>query len=307
MNILYLKYAVEVARTGSISRAAQTLYVAQPNVSRAIRELEGSLGIVIFERTPKGMTLTPDGERLMQYARNILHQIDEVEEIFRDGKAGKQKFSISVPRATYISYAFARFTRQLPKDAPVELVYKETNASRAVSNILNADFKLGILRYAEKHERYFCEMLEEKGLTHELVTEFHYTLLMSREHPLATKETIRYSDLTPYIEVAHGDPFVPSLPLSEVRREELPDDIGRRILVFERASQFDILSANPEAFMWVSATPPDLRERYGLVERDCADNAKVYKDVLIHSKDYRLSSLDKLFITELCRAKRAYF
>ena len=110
MNILYLKYAHEVARSGSISKAAKQLFVAQPNISRAIKELETSLGITIFERTTKGMVLTPDGERLMQYANNILNQIQEVEKIFLKGEGQKQKFSISVPRASYISYAFSRFS-----------------------------------------------------------------------------------------------------------------------------------------------------------------------------------------------------
>lgn len=306
MNILYLKYAVEVARTGSINKAAEALYVAQPNVSRAIKELEASLGISIFERTSKGMTLTPDGERLMQYARNILSQIDEVEELFRNGENRKKKFSISVPRASYISHAFAQFTKQLPKECPVEIFYKETNALRAINNILNADFKLGIIRYAERHDRYFKEMLVEKGLSFELVTEFHYVLIMNKEHPLANKETVRYDDLKPYIEIAHADPFVPSLPLSEVRKEELPNDIDRRIFIFERASQFDILAANPETFMWVSSVPGELLDKFGLVEKKCVDNDKKYRDVLIHRKDYQLSSLDKMFITELCNSKRKF-
>ena len=68
MNILYMKYAVEVAKTGSINKAADNLYIAQPNLSRAVKELENSLGITVFKRTPKGMTLTHDGEKFIQYA-----------------------------------------------------------------------------------------------------------------------------------------------------------------------------------------------------------------------------------------------
>ena len=66
MNILHLKYAVEIAKTGSLNKAAENLYMGQPNLSRAIRELEGSLGITIFERTPRGMRTTPDGEEILQ-------------------------------------------------------------------------------------------------------------------------------------------------------------------------------------------------------------------------------------------------
>ncbi len=306
MNILYLKYAAEVAKCGSISKAAEKLFVAQPNISRAIKELEGSLGITVFERNAKGMSLTPDGERLMRYAGGILTQIEEVEEVFRGGESKKLKFSISVPRASYISRAFAGFTAKLPADVPVEILYKETNALRAINNVLNSSYRLGIIRYAERHDRYFKDMLEEKGLAYELVTEFSYRLIFHREHPLAAKETITEADLTKYLEIAHADPFVPSLPLAEVRKEELSEGGNRRVFVFERASQFDILSVNKEAYMWVSAVPEDLLARYDLVERECADHQKIYKDMLIRQSSYRLSPLDKAFITELCNARRKY-
>lgn len=306
MNILYLKYAAEVAKCGSISKAAEKLFVAQPNISRAIKELEGSLGITIFERNAKGMSLTPDGERLMRYAGGILTQIEEVEEVFRGGESKKLKFSISVPRASYISRAFAGFTAKLPADVPVEILYKETNALRAINNVLNSSYRLGIIRYAERHDRYFKDMLEEKGLAYELVTEFSYRLIFHREHPLAAKKTVTEADLTKYLEIAHADPFVPSLPLAEVRKEELSEGGNRRVFVFERASQFDILSVNKEAYMWVSAVPEDLLARYDLVERECADHQKIYKDMLIRQSSYRLSPLDKAFITELCNARRKY-
>lgn len=306
MNILYLKYAAEVAKCGSISKAAEKLFVAQPNISRAIKELEGSLGITVFERNAKGMSLTPDGERLMRYAGGILTQIEEVEEVFRGGESKKLKFSISVPRASYISRAFAGFTAKLPADVPVEILYKETNALRAINNVLNSSYRLGIIRYAERHDRYFKDMLEEKGLAYELVTEFSYRLIFHREHPLTAKETVTEADLTKYLEIAHADPFVPSLPLAEVRKEELSEGGNRRVFVFERASQFDILSVNKEAYMWVSAVPEDLLARYDLVERECADHQKIYKDMLIRQSSYRLSPLDKAFITELCNARRKY-
>ena len=185
-------------------------------------------------------------------------------------------------------------------------MYKETNALRAINNVLNSSYRLGIIRYAERHDRYFKDMLEEKGLAYELVTEFSYRLIFHREHPLATKETITEADLTKYLEIAHADPFVPSLPLAEVRKEELSEGGNRRVFVFERASQFDILSVNKEAYMWDSAVPEDLLARYDLVERKCADHQKIYKDMLIRQSGYRLSSLDKAFITELCNARRKY-
>ena len=305
MNILHMKYAVEVAKVGSLNKAAETLLIAAPNVSRSIKELEADIGISIFERTTKGMELTPEGEEFINYAKGILNQIDEVESFYKKGSAKKQRFSISVPRACYISEAFSQFSKSLSKEA-AEIFYKETNSQRTIRNILEHDYKLGIIRYAENYDKYFKAMLEEKGFCYELVTEFTYSLIMSADSPLAKKEEIAFDDLADYIEIAHADPYVPSMPLSKVVKEELPDNVDRRIFIFERASQFDLLSNNPETFMWVSPAPESLLKRYNLIQKKCIDNKKIYKDVLIYKNGYKLSKLDRQFITELCESKRRY-
>ena len=305
MNLLHMKYAVEVARYGSINKASEKLLVAQPNLSRCIKELEGDLGITIFERSSRGMTLTPDGEDFVRYAARALQQIDEIEQKYKDPAPHKQRFSISVPRASYISDAFARFSRRLSAD-PAEIYYMETNTSRTISNLLQADYRLGVIRYAAGFERYFREMLEEKGLTGELVAEFTFVLIMSRESAIAQKERITYQDLKPLIEIVHGDPYVPSLPVSVVKRAELPEDTARRIFLFERGGQFDLLVENPETFMWVSPLPQKLLERYGLVQRACADNAKRYRDVLIRKKDYVPTETDRMFLEELAVSRRRW-
>lgn len=298
MNISHMKYAVEVAKAGSLNKASESLYVALPNVSRSIKELEADLGITIFERSAKGVTLTPEGEEFIGYAKSILKQIDHVENLYKDGSVPKQRFSISVPRACYIGEAFVAFSKTLSEDA-AEIFYKETNSQRTIHNMINHDYKLGIIRYAENYDRYFKAMLEEKGISYEMVTEFSYRLIMSAENPLAKKEKITFHDLTSYIEIAHADPYVPSLPLAKVVKEELPDNIDRRIFIFERASQFDLLSRNPETFMWVSPTPQSVLDRYGLVQKECIDNKKIYKDVLIYHKGYKLTELDRKFIAAL--------
>ena len=300
-----MKYALEVAKSGSINKAAEVLMVAAPNVSRSIKELETDFGITIFERTQNGTKLTPEGEEFINYAKGVLRQIDEIERFYKTGAPKKQKFSISVPRACYISEAFANFSKSLSKEA-AEVFYKETNSQRTIHNMTEHDYNLGIIRYAENYDKYFKSMLEEKGFQYELVTEFTYSLIMSADNPLAKKEVITFDDLTEYIEIAHADPYVPSMPLSKVVKEELPDNIDRRIFIFERASQFDLLSLNPETFMWVSPAPQSLLERYNLVLKKCADNKKVYKDVLIYKNGYKLSKLDRQFITELCESKRKH-
>ena len=304
MNILYLRYAVEVAKAGSLNKAAEELFVAQPNLSRAIKELEKEHSITIFDRNFKGITLTPEGERFIERGKQILRELDLFEQEFKGENVKKSLFSVSVPRASYISRAFTEFCKCLSTEQVCEVYYKETNALRAINNILEKDYNLGVIRYAKQYDKYFKDLLESKNLCCELICEFKFVLLMNKESELCSLDEIHFSDLEDYIEISHADPYVPSVSLSKIKKEELPDNIKRRIFVFERASQFDVLSSDPETFMWVSPVPQETLERYGLVERICPDNNKEYRDVLIYSKNYKLSVLDKLFITELAKASR---
>ena len=302
-----MKYALEVAKTQSISKAAENLYMGQPNLSRAIKELEESLGIVIFGRTPKGITVTPDGEEFLQYAKRILDQVDEVEDLYRVGKTKKQKLSVCVPRASYISAAFARFSKGIELDSPAEIFYKETNSSRTLNNLFKEEYSLGIVRYQSTFDRYYQNLFEEKNLNHVLLNEFSYVLLVSQDSPLAKKKEVAPQELSGYVEITHADPYVPTLPTIDVKKAELSENVDKRIFVFERASQMELLSKLKNSFMWVSPNPAENLERYGLNEKKCDITDKTYKDVLIYRKDYRLSDYDNRFIAELINSRRKYF
>lgn len=304
MNLLHLKYAVMIADTGSMTKAAEKLYTAQPNLSRAMRELENTLGITIFRRTSQGIFPTAQGEEFLEYARKALRQVDVIEEIYKTGRKKQLRFSISVPRASYISCAFTEFVKDMDPGLGAEVFYKETNSLRAINNIADSDYRLGIIRYQDAYEGNFQELLREKDMASEVVFEFQYRLLFSENHPLAAKDRLYLRDLTSYIEIAHADPFVPSMPLSTVRKNELSSDIDKHIYVFERGSQMDLLSESANTFMWVSPIPKRLLTRYRLVERACADNDKTYRDVLIFKRGYALTEADQRFIDRLRDIKR---
>lgn len=302
-----MKYAVAVAETHSINKAAEKLFVGQPALSRAIKELESGLGVQLFERSSRGMVLTRNGELFVTHAKNVLKQVDEMERLFSVEGASKKRFSLSAPRASYIAEAFIRFSSRVALNGPIELFYMETNSLQAITNILNEDYKLGIARYAEKYDKYYEVMMEEKGLAHRLVTTFCFRLVFGSQSPLAKKKRISFEDLRGLTEIAHADPYVPSLPFAEVKKEELPETAARRIFVFERASQFSLLAENPSTYMWVSAIPQSLLDRYELLVRPCEENRRLYKDVLVYRKDASLSELDRLFIDELSREKQVLF
>lgn len=303
MNLLHLKYAVEIAKTGSLNKAAENLCMGQPNLSRSIRELEAALGINIFTRSAKGMRITLEGEEFLQYARKILSQVDAVENLYRSGNRKKQKFSISVPRACYISEAFARFSKNIDNEALAELFYKETNALHAIKNITDDNYKLGIIRYAKNRDQHYIEVLNEKNFIHELVVEFQNLITISSENPLAEKDDISFDDLKKYTEVVDVTPYTNTALVDGIKR----DNTERQIYIFEQFSQFEVLSENSCTFMMASPIPEKILKRYDLVQRPCIDNTNIYKDVLIYRSNYHLTDLDKLFITELCNVKRQYF
>lgn len=301
-----MRYAVEIANTRSISKAAKNLYTTQPNISRAIKTLESDLKIKIFKRSAKGIEVTIDGEEFLLYARNALAQIKKIETIYEKRNEKKLRLSISLPRASYFSYAFSDFTKSLPTDSAAEIVYKETNSMRTIINVVKEEYDLGIVRYQSTFEKYFNSMFDEKKLNYETLNEFSYVLVVSKDNPLASKENIVAEDLESYTEITHGDPYVPSLPLIDVKKAELSEFVNRRIMVFERGVQFTLLEQVPNTFMWMSPIPEDLLSKYNLVQLKCNFYTKTYRDVLIYRKNYHLTKLDQDLIDNIVDTKHKY-
>jgi len=299
MNIMHLKYAVEVAKTGSITQAAENLFMGQPNLSKAIRELEENLGVTIFKRTSKGIIATQKGEEFLVYAKRILAQIAELESIYHSNSESKQTFSISIPRGSYMAHGFANLIKRLDNEKEIEIHYKETNSMEAINNILQSNFNLAIIRYRDVFEQYFARLLKEKELKSELVWQFRYLAVMSKDNPLASKPVLTCEDFADSIEILHSDNAVPSLPILEAKRMENIETSNKKIYVFERGSQFEILSNIPNSFMWVSPIPQKMLDRYGLVQRKVSDADYNYKDMLVYQRSYRLSEIDRMYIEEL--------
>lgn len=299
MNTLHFKYAVEVERTRSITQAAENLFMAQPNLSKAIKELEDTLGITIFERTSKGVIPTAKGAEFLGYAKNVLDQLDKMEQLYIPEDTERQHFKISIPRGSYIAHAFTRFAAELDADKQIDVSVQETNSMQTIASVAEGQFDLGIIRYQTDYENYFLDYLAEKSLQFEPIWEFEYLALMSRQHPLASAEKVRYDDLRQYIEIVHGDTAIPYLPASKVQKSETK----KRIFVYERCSQFDMLSHIPNTYMWVSPIPDTFLNVYGLVQRKCRAANHKYKDLLICSKGYAFTALDRKFIDQLYASK----
>jgi len=296
MNLLHLKYIVEVGKTNSITKAAQNLFMGQPNLSRAISDLEKEIGITIFKRTVKGVEPTRKGAEFLSYSKAILSQINELESLYKPCESDAIKFNISVPRATYVSVAFSEFVNSLKEAKEINIFFKETNSMGAINDVTNADSNLGIIRYQKVYESYFLSFLKGSNLTSETLWEFDLCLLMSKEHPLAHVEDITYYDLCDYIEIVHGDFQVPSLFPSEIKKDcktQLPSKI---IYVYERGSQFDLLQRVKGSFMWVSPIPEDFLKEHNMILRKFSVGSLVNKDVLIYKQNHIFTPYEQLFI-----------
>jgi len=294
LNILHLRYAIEIAKTNSLSKAADNLYMAQPNLSRAIKELEENFNITIFNRTSRGMFVTQDGEEFLKYARKILEQIDEVKNIYNKKKCNKQVFSISVPPSEYISYAFSQFVNKLSKNPPIELNYTETNSQNTIDNILNFNYNLGIIRYDITQEKYFKDKLTEKELSHRTIAEFPYMLTVSENHKLARDKKIEANTLKNHIEIINLNFFI-----SNKKKEELSNYTDQKIFVSEQYIQLEFLKKISGTFTFLPSLSKELLTRYKLIQKPCEIDNKTYKDVLIYKNSYQLNKLDNLFISEL--------
>ena len=303
MNLSQLKYVVEVSRTHSITQAAENLFMAQPSLSRAIRELEEELGLTIFKRTAKGIVPTPEGEEFILQAADIADRVRNLERAYKSSDGGGQRLSLSAPRASYIAQAFERIVAGLPREGKIDLNYKETNSMRVISTVAQNNYNLGILRYRVSHEEYFLRQLAEKELRAEPIWTFEYVVLFSRLHPLAARPQLCAEELRPYLRLVHGDPYVPSLPYMELKKTERLEENDRCIAIYERSSQMELLSQVSDTYMRCSPVPRAMLERYGLVQRACQGESCPRRDVLITRKNYRMTRLDKQFLEEVFRVR----
>ena len=300
MNTTYLNYALEIERVGSISQAAQNLYMAQPNLSKAIRELEKELGFTIFKRTAKGVRPTEAGTEFLYHARQIMEQVGAVERISQHIGTDKLKYKISIPRGSYIVDGFTSFLSELELEKGMEVTINETNALGTISNVADRGYNLGIIRYQMLDETHYLTMLKNNHLTYETIWEFEYVLVMSKNHPLANKETITPEDLSEYTKITHGDIELPHVRRINHEAEMTPRNV---IYVYERGSQFDLLTNVPTTYMWVSPIPQKLLDKLQLVQRICRAEDNLYKDVMIFREDYHITEYDRLFQKKIYESK----
>ena len=291
MNLQYVKYALEISRTGSISKAAENLSVAQPNLSRAVKELESQLGISIFERTRTGMTVTPEGEKLLSAGERILREVGELETMF-DGEAiPRESLSVMAAPSAYLSHAFVSFCASLPEDRIYETRYSEGNLTETLDAVVSGKAKLGIIRIPLHFETYYTDKLTAKELKQETVTEFSPMILAGLGSSLADKDSVTPVSLGGFCRVVSPE----SLPLENHTGDTAAK---KEITVTDRAAAYALLANDPSLCIVAPPMPSFLAAQMGLIQRPCFDTT-LYRDLLICRRDYRLTGTDEAFLRAL--------
>lgn len=301
MNLSYLKYAVEVEKTGSITKAAQNFYMNQPHLSKIIRELERDLGSPIFDRTNRGMVPTKKGEEFLRYAKAILVQEEQLNALCSKNRERGMEIGFCVPRATYISYAFHSFLCSFKNLPPMNIRYMETNSKDIIRLISSKAFDLGIIRCQSLYEPYYQKLLQDENLEWKEVWEFSTRVLLSPKHPLANKENLTYLDFSNCIEIVQGDIQTPSFTFEAQENSATAANSKKAISVYDRGSQFELLRELPSTYMWTSPIPYAALTFEGLIQRDCSYPGNLHKDLFIYRSGHEFSKEEKELMQSIFR------
>ena len=197
MTIQQLNYAIIISEMGSLNKASEVLYIAQPSLTSSIQELEKELGITIFNRSARGVTLTNDGEEFIQYARQVIQQYDRLLEKYGKADSVKKKFGISTQHYSFAVKSFVEMVKQFDT-GEYEFAIRETKTREVIDDVSAGRSEVGILYLSDFNRKAIEKLLRANSLEfHHLIDCDAYVYLW-KGHPLAPKKSIRFEELADY-------------------------------------------------------------------------------------------------------------
>ncbi len=196
MTLQQLKYVTVIADSGSVNAASKNLYVSQPSLSSAVKELEAEIGFELFRRSNRGVTITAEGEEFLSYARQVCAQYALLEERFVEGKS-KKKFSVSAQHYTFAVNAFSQLIRKVGMEE-YEFSMLETKTYECIENVRDYKSELGILYQDDFNQRYISKLLDENNLEFHPLKDCSTCVYLWQGHPLAARPELTMADLEPY-------------------------------------------------------------------------------------------------------------
>lgn len=240
MNIQTLRYVVQVGRIGSISKAAQYLYISQPTLSRAIHEIEASTGITLFNRTNKGVFPTYDGTVFLEKAERLLENFDRLQgEYFCEEVSKENESQLKIVVAGGSTPAFCAWVeccRQYGEtNGYQDLVFEEQTRDEVLQMVAGDIYNLGIIHYRAMRESYIIEKCAEMGLCCDILDKTAICAQIRKGHPLEGKENVSLEELSLYPRVVYNGDDVSEINYSSDVRQYNRNILKKRIMVRSRA------------------------------------------------------------------------
>lgn len=197
MTLNQLHYVITIAEVGSMNKAAEYLYITQPSLTSAIKELEKELGIEIFHRTGRGVTLTNDGAEFLLYAREIYGQYEAVMEKYSDEEGLKQKFGISMQHYSFAVRAFVNLVNKYDL-AEYDFAIRETKTKEVISDVASLKSEIGIIYQSDFNRNAIQKILKQNSLVFHELMNCDAFVYMWKGHPLANRISVNFEDLSKY-------------------------------------------------------------------------------------------------------------
>ena len=197
MTIQQLRYAVAISEAGSLNKASEILYVAQPSLTSSMQELEKELGITVFSRSGRGVTLTNDGVEFIHYARQVLQQYDGLLEKFGKNGARKKKFGISTQHYSFAVKSFVELVERFGMEE-YEFAIRETRTKDVIDDVFTGKSEIGILYLSDFNRKPLEKIMNANQLEFHPLTQCEAYVYLRKGHPLAERPVIRFDDLAPY-------------------------------------------------------------------------------------------------------------
>lgn len=238
MTLQQLKYAVTAADKGTMSEAAQSLFIAQPSLTNAIKDLEKELGITIFHRTNKGIIISNEGNEFLGYARQVLQQMNMIEEKYIDNDSHKQIFSVSTQHYSFAVSAFVDLIRTFG-NKNYDFTLRETETYEIIEDVSNFRSEVGILYLSHENEAVISKIIEKSGLIFDELFTAKPHIFISSHHPLAKNEVVYPQELKEYPFLSFEQGNNNSFYFSEEITGYVEHDMT--IKVSDRATLFNLL------------------------------------------------------------------
>ncbi|EMB76158.1 LysR family transcriptional regulator [Streptococcus mutans] len=238
MRIQQLHYIIKIVETGSMNEAAKQLFITQPSLSNAVRDLEREMGIEIFIRNPKGITLTKDGVEFLSYARQVVEQTALLEERYKSQGHTRELFSVSAQHYAFVVNAFVSLLKETDMTR-YELFLRETRTYEIIDDVKNFRSEIGVLFLNSYNHDVLTKMFDDNHLTYISLFKAHPHIFVSKDNPLAKHQSVSLSDLEDFPYLSYDQGIHNSFYFSE----EIMSQISHKksIVVSDRATLFNLM------------------------------------------------------------------